>query len=69
VERTLAAAALTFGTTPEDHRWTTRPSVLRSAGRLCVVIHSTRSGPHGHSGYKACYDARTGALLEERAWH
>jgi hypothetical protein len=70
VERALAGAAATFSdTTPEDFRWMARPAVFRSPGRVCVVILSWRAQPfHGRFGYKACYDVRTGQMLEERAW-
>ncbi|HYJ82763.1 MAG TPA: hypothetical protein VEW26_07980 [Allosphingosinicella sp.] len=70
VERALAGAAASFsGITPEDFRWMARPAVIRPPGRVCVLIVMWRAQPfHGRSGYKACYDARTGAVLEERAW-
>jgi hypothetical protein len=70
VERALAGAAASFGgMTREDFRWIARPSVIRPPGRVCVLIVMWRAQPfHGRSGYKACYDARTGAVLEERAW-
>ncbi|HEU0099909.1 MAG TPA: hypothetical protein VFQ67_14185 [Allosphingosinicella sp.] len=69
VERALAGAAANFSnTTPEDWRWMARPAVVRSRGRACVVILAWHPQPfHGRSGYKACYDARTGAVVEERA--
>jgi hypothetical protein len=70
VERALAGAAAVFaGTTPEDLRWTDRPSVIRPPGQVCVLIVAWRAQPfHGGSGYKACYDERTGEVIEERAW-
>lgn len=70
VERALAGAAASFGgTTAEDWRWMARPHVFRSPGRVCVIIQAWRSQAfHGRSGYKACYDERTGAVLEARAW-
>jgi hypothetical protein len=47
-----------------------RPFVYRPRGQVCVVIESWRSQLfHGRSGYKACYDARTGEVIEERAWN
>jgi hypothetical protein len=70
VERALAGAAASFSdTTPEDFRWTARPAVIRTPGRVCVLIVSWRGTAfHGRSGYQACYDERTGKLIEERAW-
>jgi hypothetical protein len=70
VERALAGASASFsGATPDDFRWTARPTVIRSPGRVCVLIVSWRATAfHGRSGYKACYDGRTGEVLEERAW-
>lgn len=70
VERALAGAAASFSdATPDDFRWTARPTVFRLPGRVCVLIVSWRgTAYHGRSGYKACYDARTGAVVEERAW-
>jgi hypothetical protein len=66
LERALAGAAAAFsGTTSEDLRWTTRSDVERSAGRVCVTLASTRGPDHG---YRECRDARTGELVEERAW-
>jgi hypothetical protein len=65
VERALAAAAASFGgDTPEDFRWKARPVVARSAGRVCVTLAVARP----YHGYSACYDARTGETIEERAW-
>lgn len=70
VERALAGASASFSkTTPDDFRWTARPTIFRSPGRVCVLIVSWRGTAfHGTSGYKACYDERTGEVLEERAW-
>jgi hypothetical protein len=66
VERALAEAAAAFAdTTPEDFRWTARPVVARSAGQVCVTLAAARRPFHG---YRACYDSRTGRVLEERAW-
>jgi hypothetical protein len=66
VERALAAAASNFSnTTPEDFRWRTRPVVARSVGRVCVTLAVTRRPVHG---YSACYDERSGEVVEERAW-
>ena len=65
VERALAAAAASFsGDTAEDFRWKARPVVARSAGRVCVTLAVARP----YHGYGACYDARTGETIEERAW-
>ncbi|HEX8126506.1 MAG TPA: hypothetical protein VF548_13070 [Allosphingosinicella sp.] len=65
VERALASAAASFsGDTAEDFRWKSRPVVVRSAGRVCVTLAVTRP----YHGYSACYDARTGETIEERAW-
>lgn len=70
VERALAGAAASFSdTTAEDFRWLARPSVIRRPGRVCVIIVMWRAQPfHDRAGYKACYDVRTGTVLEERAW-
>jgi hypothetical protein len=70
VERALTGAAASFsGMAPEEFRWTARPSVIRSPGRVCVLMVMWRAQPfHGRSGYKACYDGRTGEGIEERAW-
>lgn len=70
VERALAGAVASFShTTRDDLRWTATPAVIRSPGRACVLIVSWRGTAfHGRSGYKACFDERTGKLLEERAW-
>lgn len=70
VERALAGAASSFSDMgPEDWRWTARPAVIRSAGRVCVLIVAWRGTAfHGRSGYKACYDERNGEVIEERAW-
>ena len=70
VERALAGTDASFGgTTVEDWRWMARPVVIRAPGRVCVVIETHRSAAfHGRSGYRACYDERTGEVLEERSW-
>lgn len=65
VERALAGAAASFsGDTAEDFRWKARPVVTRSASQVCVILAVTRP----YHGYSACYDARTGETIEERAW-
>jgi hypothetical protein len=70
VDRALAGAAASFrGSTKEEWRWTARPSVDRSPGRVCVVIQMWRSQPfHGRSGYMSCFDAGTGRVVEDRSW-
>lgn len=65
VERALAAGAASFsGDTAEDFRWKARPVVTRSAGQVCVTLAVARP----YHGYSACYGARTGETIEERAW-
>ena len=70
VGRALAGTAASFGgTTAEDWRWMARPVVIRSPGRVCVLIVDWRPNPfHGKGGYKACYESGTGRVLEERVW-
>ena len=69
VERALAGAAASFSdTSPEDWRWLARPVVTRPEGQICVLIETWHSQLfHETPGYKACYDDRTGEMIEERA--
>jgi hypothetical protein len=63
-ERAVSAAAAHFGETREDFRWKARPVVTRPAGRICVALAVARP----FHGYSACFDDRTGEVIEERAW-
>jgi hypothetical protein len=64
-DRALRDAASIFGTTPDDYRWTARPIVTRLADRTCVMLRSSRRD--GEGSYRACYGARDGKVVEERA--
>jgi len=65
-ERALRDGAANFaGTTADSYRWRTRPIVSRSPGLDCVALAT--GSRYGGGSYRACYDARTGELVEERA--
>jgi hypothetical protein len=64
VDRALAAAASTHGTSSEEYRRVTRPHIAEDRHKICVTLN-THLGSEG--GYRGCYDSQTGALISERA--
>lgn len=64
VERTRTDAGATFGDR-EAHRRATFPMVMRLADRTCVELRSRAKD--GRGTYLACYNARSGKKVEERA--
>jgi hypothetical protein len=64
VDRTLDAAAAVSGRTREELRRTTRPRLWNRPGQVCVMLRSHRK--HGDGSYSACFDRRTGDVVEER---
>jgi hypothetical protein len=65
VERTLGVAAAGSGRTREEFRRTTRPRLWNRRGEICVALRSHRK--HGDGSYQACFDRRSGHLVEERS--
>ena len=64
VERALRTGSREFGATPEDYRRLTRPTVNKRADEICVILATSHS--YGDGSYSACYDRRSGHVIEER---
>ena len=65
VDRALGEAVAIFNSTPERYRRYTAPNVYRRPGRTCVALMSVLHNDGG--SYSACYDDRSGEIVEERA--
>ena len=63
VERAHRSAAAAFGETAQSISRATFPIAIELTDRTCVELRPTR---RGNGGYLACYDTRTGRLVEER---
>ena len=63
VERAQREAARAFGTTPEGMARMSFPIALKLVDQTCVQLKPIR---RGDGVYLACYDTRTGKLVEER---
>jgi|GEM_PF-4092713 len=62
VERAQRAAAAAFGTNSEEITRSTFPIAIQLSDRTCLELRPTR---RGDGGYLACYDNRTGRMVEE----
>lgn len=64
VERTQRQAASEFRVKPESITETSYPLVMELTDKTCVEL---RPYQQGDGGYLACYNTRTGRLVETRA--
>jgi hypothetical protein len=65
VDRARLDADSAFGTRAGEATKSTVPIVTRQGDRSCVEFRSTRRDQAGE--YRACYDGRSGELVEEKA--
>lgn len=65
VDRTFRMAVADLSVAPAQYRRMTSPSVFRAPGQRCVALVSRFD--HGGGTFQACYDERTGKVLETRA--
>lgn len=63
VERARQEAAVAFGMTPEEIARKSFPVAIRLSDSTCVELRPLHEGD---GSYLACYDNRTGHVLEER---